>query len=364
MIRKLYLQNFRNYRHLELEVPNTVNLFVGRNGQGKTNILEAVFFIGMLRSFRTLQVRELKMIGQKGFSIGAEIDNPNGWSEFLEIDYADRKRKLSIDHKTVPKASEFIKKLKTVVFSPDDIMIVNGNSSVRRRFFDFLISLTEPDYLTSLQNYSIALKSRNVMLKRHSHDYALLQAYETILAREGAMITAFRYEYARILTDCMHKILANFYEKSGHFEIKYHPVMSSFSEDAFLERFEQDRERDIRRGFSVFGPQTDEFDLFLNRKLMRHFASNGQCRLVAVCLKMASIEILSSRENTSDIVVLVDDVTGDLDPVVKNIFFQKINVAKQIFFTFTELPKEDFFKGSSVFEVNDGNVKGMKNESF
>ncbi len=361
MINKLYLKNFRNYHQLELEVANPVNLFIGRNGQGKTNILEAIFFIGMLRSFRTLQIRELKMIGQKGFMVGAGIDNPGGWSEFLEIDYFDNKRRLKIDDKIIPKASEFIKKLKTVVFSPDDIAIVNGNSSVRRRFFDFLISLMEPEYMTSLQNYSVALKSRNILLKRHSHDYALLQAYENILAREGAVITAFRDEYCRIMTDSVHKILANFYEKSGHFSIKYHPVMSSYSEDSFLERFEQDRERDIKRGFSVFGPQTDEFDFFLNHKLMRHFASNGQCRLIALCLKMASVEILSIKQNRQNIVVLVDDVTGDLDPVVKSIFFKIINNAGQSFFTFTETPNEEFFKNASAFHINDGEVK---NESF
>lgn len=360
MIRKLYLQNFRNYRQLELAVNHPVNLFVGRNGQGKTNILEAVFFVGMLRSFRTLQIRELKMIGQKGFAVGAEIANPNGWNELLEIDCSDHKRKLTIDGKVVPKASEFIKRLRTVVFSPDDITIVNGNSSVRRRFFDFLISLVEPDYLASLQSYSTALKSRNILLKRHSQDYALLRAYETILAREAALITAFRDEYSRILTDSMRQILDNFYDKSGGFRVKYHPVMSSFSEDAFLERFEQDRERDIRRGFSAFGPQTDEFDFFLNHKLMRHFASNGQCRLVALCLKMANVEILSMKENARNIVVLVDDVTGDLDPVVKKIFFQKIDKAEQIFFTFTELPDEEFFGSSSVFQVNDGMVEEMK----
>mgnify|MGYP000865779317 CR=1 FL=1 len=358
MIKTLYLNNFRNYRSLELKVDHPVNLFIGRNGQGKTNILEAIFFVSMLRSFRTLQIRELKMIGQKDFSVGAEVTNPNGWNELLKIGCSDNKRKLTIDGKTVPKASEFIKRLRTVVFSPDDIAIVNGNSAIRRRFFDFLISMMEPDYLISMQSYSIALKSRNILLKRHSQDYALLLAYETILAREGALITAFRDEYSRILMDSMKNLLANFYDKSGGFRIKYHPLMSSFSEDSFLERFEQERERDIRRGFSTFGPQTDEFDFFLNHKLMRHFGSNGQCRLVALCLKMASVEILSMKENTADIVVLVDDVTGDLDPVVKKIFFQKINKAGQIFFTFTESPNDEFFKDSSVFQVNDGTVEG------
>ncbi len=361
MLKKLYLRNYRNYSELELKVDKPVNLFIGRNGQGKTNLLEAVFFLSMLRSFRTQQIRDIKSIGQRGFIIGAEIDNPNGWSEYLEIDYIDNKRKLTIDDKPIPRASEFIKKIKTVVFSPDDIAIVNGNSSNRRRFFDFLISLLEPDYLVAMQNYSIALKSRNILLKKHSHDYAVLKAYEKILAREGAVISAFRDEYTRILTEIMKKILANFFDYATiSFKIIYHPVQLEFSEDKILERFDYEREKDIKRGFSSFGPQTDEFDIVLNGKLMRNYASNGQCRLIALCLKMASVEILASREDSNNIVVLVDDVTGDLDPVIKKSFYKVIENAGQIFFTFTEIPNDEYFKNAGIYDIIDGTAEERK----
>lgn len=360
MLKKLYLKNYRNYSELELKIDKPVNLFVGRNGQGKTNLLEAIFFISMLRSFRTQQIRDLKSIGRQGFIIGAEIDNSNGWSEYIEINYLDNKRKLMIDAKPIPRASEFIKKIKTVVFSPDDIAIVNGNSSNRRRFFDFLISLLEPDYLAAMQNYLIALKSRNILLKKHSHDYEVLKAYEKILAREGAMISVFRNEYTRILTEIMKKLLANFFNEQIFFKINYHPVQLEFSEDKILKRFDYEREKDIKRGFSSFGPQTDEFDILFNGKIMRNYASNGQCRLIALCLKMASVEILAARENSKSIVVLVDDVMGDLDPVIKKSFYRIIENAGQIFFTFTEIPNDEYFKNAGIYDIIDGTVEERK----
>ena len=249
---------------------------------------------------------------------------------------------------------EFIKKIKPVVFSPDDINIVNGNSMNRRRFMDFFISLLEPNYLSALQCYSIALKSRNIILKNQLVDVDMLKAYEVILAEFGTIISNFRKKYSQILTDSIKKLLLNFYGSATEFKIKYHPLAPCFDEESFMERFQQERERDLKRGFSSFGPQVDEFDFFLDQKMMRNFASNGQCRLISLCLKMASVEIISQNNDKNDIVVLVDDVTGDLDPVVKETFFKTIDCAGQSFFTFTEIPDEKYFDNRMVYKINDG----------
>lgn len=354
MIKKLYIDGFRNYHRTEIIVDQKINLFIGENGHGKTNLLEALFFTGMLRSFRTLQIRDLKSIGHRGFVIAAEINRIGGWNEHLEINYIDNKRNLKIGQKPIFKSSEFIKKIKPVVFSPDDINIVNGNSMNRRRFMDFFISLLEPHYLSALQRYSIALKSRNVILKNQIKDIDMAKAYEVILAEFGTIISNFRKKYSVILTDSIKSLLFNFYGPATEFKIKYHPVAPCFDEQAFMERFEQERERDFKRGFSSFGPQIDEFDFFLNKKMMRNFASNGQCRLISLCLKMSSVEILSQNNDKNDIVVLVDDVTGDLDPSVKEAFFRTIDVAGQSFFTFTEIPDEKYFANRKIYQINDG----------
>ena len=354
MIKKLYIDGFRNYHQTEIIIDQKINLFIGKNGHGKTNLLEALFFIGMLRSFRTLQIRDLKSIGSRGFIIAAEIDRIGGWKEHLEINYIDNKRNLKIDDKSIFKSSEFIKKIKPVVFSPDDINIVNGNSMNRRRFMDFFISLLEPNYLSALQCYSIALKSRNIILKNQLVDVDMLKAYEVILAEFGTIISNFRKKYSQILTDSIKKLLLNFYGSTTEFKIKYHPIAPCFDEESFMERFQQERERDLKRGFSSFGPQVDEFYFFLDQKMMRNFASNGQCRLISLCLKMASVEIISQNNDKNDIVVLVDDVTGDLDPVVKETFFKTIDCAGQSFFTFTEIPDEKYFDNRMVYKINDG----------
>ncbi|MDD2403206.1 MAG: DNA replication/repair protein RecF [Lentisphaerae bacterium] len=354
MIKKIYLEGFRNYNKVEISFNNKVNLLIGNNGQGKTNLLEALFFTGMLRSFRTIQLRELKSLEHQGFLIKTQI-NHQDWIENLEINYINNKRNLKIDEKSVYKSSEFIKRVKPVVFSPDDQVIIKGNSINRRRFIDFLISLLEPEYIVMLQHYSFALKSRNIILKNNELNIEMIKAYEPLLAESGAVINNYREKYCSILSKSINRILNQFYQQK-EFTIKYKPLYKCFSKETLLERFELERERDFKRGFSSFGPQTDEFDFLLDNKLMRSFASNGQCRLIALCLKMSSVELLATQNDKDDIIVLVDDVTGDLDKSIKETFFSIMDYAGQVFFTFTEKPDEKYFKNGNIYNIRNGKI--------
>ncbi len=355
MIKRIILRNFRNYIDTDLSINSALNVFTGRNGQGKSNLLEAIFFVSTLRSFRTVQIKDLKTIGKDNSYVGAEIDRQS-WTEFLEINISDiGKRKLSIDRVPVSRASEFIKRIKAVAFSPDDINIISGVSSLRRRMLDMFISMMETEYLSVLHDYSLALKSRNAVIKL-DRNINVIKAFEPAMASGGSFIVAQRQKYSGILGSEIENIIKNFFTEKVSFNIKYRNSSGTDDYDRYMAIFERERERDIRRGYTSFGPQLDDFDFNYNHKLLKNYGSTGQCRLISLCMKMAEINILSAGKENNNIVVLVDDVTGELDSTTREMFLKVINQARQIFFTFTEKPEDNFFGTATFYEIKDGKV--------
>jgi DNA replication and repair protein RecF len=358
MIKNLRLVNFRNYSELNLNFSNRKIVFTGTNGQGKTNILEAVYFLSILRSFRTSSIKAMTRISAPGFYIAAEIEHPSlTWSKKLEIEYESR-RILKIDGNSVSKASHFITNLKTVVFSPADIEIITSTSAVRRRFINIFASNLVPGYLNALSEYLEALKNRNLMLKSGASEYEF-RAYEQIIAQQGAFIIKTRKKIFSLLTDEMVKTYKSINKNITSFNLKYLPdPAGNAGTESYLEKLALSRDKDKNKGYTSYGPHCDDFELILNGKHLRHFGSNGQCRLAAICLKMAAVAVLNSEnfQNNDNIIVLIDDVTGDLDEKTKKAFFMTVETTEQTFFTFTEKPQSSLFSNASFYKVDNGSV--------
>jgi len=262
-----------------------------------------------------------------------------------------------IDGNIVSRSSDFIRDMRTVAFLPDDIDIVTGNSGGRRRFVDMFLAVTDNRYMTYLHQYISALKVRNAVLKDRKGDLKVVAAYEPIMAEAGAYIVEKRREYAELLSNGINDLLRNFYSGESRFSARHRTDTDENAEN-WQKKLEQERTRDRLRGFTGFGIQLDDFEFYFNDKLLRNFGSTGQCRLISLCLKMANVNILAADRNLSrdNIIVLVDDVTGELDENTRNTFFQVINLAGQAFFTFTSRPSDDFFNDSDIFYVNDGKI--------
>lgn len=358
MLQRLQLNNFRNYKNAELTFSSRNIVFSGRNGQGKTNLLEAVFFLSVLRSFRTVKTGDMKKLGLNSFYVAAEV-RKKSWTELLEVKYGEGgKRQLSINSSPVLKASEFINQIRAVIFSPDDINIVTSCSGSRRRFMDMLISVIDPLYLNALRDYGAALKNRNTLLRDRRADLKVMDAYEEIMAENGLKIIRERKKYAGVLIKEVNQLLSEM-GNENNFNIRYRAEPKNLSAAFLKNKFENERVRDFKRGFTGFGPQSDDFELFFGGKLMRCFASTGQCRLTALCLKLAKLKILceSDSSDLENVLVLVDDVTGELDGVMRKMFFKVINRAGQAFFTFTEKPDFAFFKDCEYYNIVNGEVK-------
>ncbi len=357
MIRGIYLRNFRSYQELSLKSLGRSNIFIGRNGQGKTNLLEGIFFLSILRSFRTSQTGDLRKIGTSGFCLGAELVSEKNSVKFVEAEYFDR-RKLRIDRNPVGKASDFIHNFRTAVFSPSDILIVTGGSSGRRRFLDMYISSVFPEYMPSLQEYVFALQNRNACLRLGRGKIAEAKAFEPILAEKGCAIVRFRQEIIRKLSEHVSELMKEISGLQKEFILKYPVQKGTSSAEEYMERFNNERDREFIRQYSTFGPHLDDFEFIYDGKTLRNFGSTGQCRLASLCLKLASVRIMrDSRLNDTGIVALVDDVTGELDMHTKKSFYNVLKGADQVFFTFTEKPvMDEFLDGAGIFEVSDGQV--------
>ena len=342
LIEKLELFRFRNYTEAGFEFSDRRIVLTGPNGIGKTNLLEALYFLSILRSFRTSTGRELVRIGDREFRLRAQL-NRNRLREELEIvQNLSGKRDTRIGRNRIRKSSEFIREFRSVVFVPEDRNISGGSSSFRRRFFDMLISTLDNRYLTALSNYHRALVQRNRALKRPA-DPAVAAAFEPELSVHCPLISEKRRIYANMVEDEVNRLLRK--EIGNRFEIRYRKEYPDHAEEC-LALFRKNREREIQRGCTLAGPQLDDFEFYLDGRMLRNYGSTGQIRMIALLLKLAEFHLVrhSVRE---PVAVLVDDVTGELDQENLSRFLEMVSDADQQFFTFTAFPAFSEFAGAA-----------------
>jgi DNA replication and repair protein RecF len=220
-----------------------------------------------------------------------------------------------------------------------------------------LISLIDSAYLNALRDYNIALKNRNALLRAPDIDYDSMDVYEQIMAQNCLKINNERREYSKKISIEVNKLLSELLNENS-FHIRYRSEIKDSSEEGVRNKFKKDRQRDIKRGFTGAGPQSDEFEFYFADKLMRDFASTGQCRLISLCIKMAKLNILCEVDSSEaeNIIVLVDDVTGELDEVMRTMFFKIISKAGQAFFTFTEKRHFDFSEDCEYYNIDSGRI--------
>jgi DNA replication and repair protein RecF len=307
----LRLRDFRNYGRLDVDFAPGFHLLLGDNAQGKTNILEAIYLIATLRSFRGVGGAQMVRFGQKGYFVGSKIVS-QGERE-TKMYWSAQERNLSLDGQPVRKLPDYLGALRTVVFCTEDLQLIKGPGRGRRRFLDLLLSQTYPTYLPLLQRYAQALRSRNALLKQSVLDPASLEGFSRELVSAGAEITRLRRELVpklAPLAEAAHKRLA---PEAEELRLEYAP---SVKQDFAVELAQsQARERAYR--LTLLGPHRDELDLRLNDRLAAQFGSEGQKRTLAIALKMAQAEYLAAIHGSPP-VLLIDDIMGELDQKRRN----------------------------------------------
>ena len=329
----LKLRDFRNYRRLEADFTPGFHLLLGDNAQGKTNILEAIYLLATLRSFRGVGGGQLVRHGSKGYFVGAQVMSRS--SREIKMYWSSAERQLSLDGKPVRKLAEYLGTLRAVVFCTEDVQLVKGAGRLRRRFMDLLLSQTHAVYLPLLQRYASALRSRNALLKQPAPDASALEGFTRELIEAGTKLMEFRRQ---LLPKIMPLAAESYKRVSGGAEVLTLDYQPSIRQD-FAVELARNRTREKSFRSTLLGPHRDELQLRLDGKSAVQYGSEGQKRSIAIALKMTQTEYLTSVHGAPP-VLLIDDVMGELDARRRAGFLPLLERAQhgqsQVFMTCTE----------------------------
>jgi DNA replication and repair protein RecF len=329
----LRLRDFRNYARLDADFAPGFHVLLGDNAQGKTNILEAIYLLATLRSFRGVGGAQMVRHGARGYFVGARVVGL-GQHE-IKAWWSVAERKLTLDGQPVKKLGEYLGTLRAVVFCTEDLLLVKGPARARRRFLDLLLAQTQPGYLSLLQRYAQALRARNALLKQRGVDESALDGFSVQLVALGNELTRQRAELIPRLSPLARLAYRRISHDAEELRVEYQPsVKQDFAAELARSRA---RERTYRS--TLVGPHRDELQLLLNDRSAAQFGSEGQKRTLAIALKMAQAEYVTGIHGAPP-VLLIDDVMGELDarrragllPLLERVHLKR----GQVFMTCTE----------------------------
>jgi DNA replication and repair protein RecF len=330
-IRTLALQNFRNYRERSVDFDSGVNALTGRNGEGKTNMLEAVHVLSMGRSFRTLNDAEAITFGEDFYHIKG-LFGKDGDDFTVEVKMAGRDKVFLVDGVGVRKSADLAGHALTVIFSPDDLRIVKDEPEKRRRFMDRELFQLKPLYYLDVVKYRRIVKNRNMLLRAPELNEHLLDVYDGYLAETGARIMAERARFAKKLAAISAGIQGRIMgagdnpgpgaDPDARLEVTYEPSISldpselpGGAEEAariITGELAERRAKDREAGATTAGPHKDDLKIVSGGVDLRKYGSQGQQRTAALALKLAEVDII--REETGETpILLLDDVLSELD---------------------------------------------------
>jgi DNA replication and repair protein RecF len=351
-LRKLTLRHFRNVGFAALEFSGRQHFFMGSNGQGKTNLLEAVGFVTALRSFRTTDNALLVRHGEHCAALAFVIEHEKQDETQITIKLRRDSKELWCDQARVTKLGEYLGKFPTVAFSSQDLQLVRGSPANRRRWLDLTLAAMDAGYLRALQTFTRSLAERNALLKSGRAGAGELDAFEHTLAPAAAELIALRSAGLRALEKTMKAAYARLCDEEEPVRLVYAPNFSEPSAEALLARLESGRARDLQFRATLVGPHRDDFQFSVKQTAAKDFASEGQQRSLVLALRLAQAAWFRERSGVCP-VLLADDVLGELDPVRRARFWSAVDPESQIIATGTRLPDAEL-GAWQVFDVHDG----------
>ena len=314
-LRAISARDFRNFEKLDLDIPETGLAIIGENGQGKTNLLESIYYMQVLRSVRGARDQDLVRFGAKGFHIAASCDSDNVHEISVGFETRGRKKKVTIDGSVAARLSEAFGSLPSVMFSPRDIQLIAGSPGERRRFLDLVLALSSRRYLTALQMYRAALTRRNAALREaaRSGDESAAAVWEPALAEHGATLVSARIEWIDRRKEEFTR-LATAIGEAGEARMSYSTTLPRDADvrGAIANALARHRRHDLRRGMTHAGPHRDDLALLLNGRELRLFGSAGQQRTAAIALRMMESDTIRESRGLAP-VLLLDDPFAELD---------------------------------------------------
>ena len=365
-IKELEIKNFRNYKEQKLSFDEGVNLILGNNAQGKTNLIEALYISSMGKSFRTTNDRELINFDEEKALIKVNAEKDEIEIE-IEIELEKRgntsvNKKIKKDKKNLTRTSELIKNIMMVVFSPEDLKLVKEEPEKRRRFLDREICQISPSYYEAFSNYRKALKQRNNYLKEFNINIDLLDVWDEQIIKNGSKMISIRNDFIKKLSRISNEIHKGITNQEEKIETIYEPNVKvrdnkEDQEEEFRNKIKEKREKDIENRNTSVGPHRDDIGFYVNNIDMRSYGSQGQQRTTALSLKLAELNLIK-EETGEDAILLLDDVMSELD-AKRQEFLIKTLQNNQLFITTTDIDKNVLGKidKATIYSVEAGKVR-------
>lgn len=355
-VNSLELKNFRNYTAQRLEFSPHTNVIYGNNAQGKTNILEAVYLFAHGRSHRAKNDKELIKFGEEFSRIAIEFEDTNRSHSAKMHLKRNGKKAVSINSVPINKLSKLMSYLNVVMFSPEDLDLIKGSPSFRRRFIDSSLSQLYPNYLVNLTDYNKALLQKNSLLKQlrsqNKRSDSLLTVWNMTLAQKGSAIMKYRTEFVEFINKFAAAIQK---EISGEeLKIEYAPSIKSDDENRFLEYLESHQQREIEMTSAQWGVQRDDLSIMINSNEARLYGSQGQQRTAALSMKIAQADYIEHIKSEYP-VLLLDDIMSELDINRRMYLSQKIR-DKQVLITSTDTDIIESTEDTKLFRIDKGMI--------
>ena len=367
------LQNFRNYESLELSFSPSINVLIGENAQGKTNLIESIYFLAMSRSHRTSKDRELIRWESDFAKVKGEL-NKKSHSVPMEIILSKRGKNAKLNHLEQKKLSNYIGQLNVILFAPEDLSLVKGSPSIRRKFIDMELGQMNKIYLHHLVQYQQILKQRNQFLKQAKHSPKFDQIYLDVLteqlAAEGAEVLFYRFKFVNQLNAWAQQVQIDISNGKEHLKITYKALPDITDELSIEEIFNRLKElyksaqqQEIDQGTTTLGPHRDDLIFYVNGKNVQRYGSQGQQRTTALSLKLAEIELMNEITGEYPI-LLLDDVLSELDDSRQTHLLSSIQNKVQTFITTTSLDgvQMELLNHPLIFYVDEGTIINKENE--
>ena len=340
-LNELQLRSFRNYRDLSLDFDPGVNLIIGDNAQGKTNLLEAIAFLGSGRSFRAQKTREMVLFEEEFAELSGKVEAQNRQQSLRWLLFSgSRPRQLWLNGVKQKTAGNLSGVLPTVLFCPEDLMILKSGASARRRLGDNVLCQLRPNYDAALTEYNRILDQKSRILKDYHDNPALLDIlpeYNTWLCQVGALLISYRARFYKGLGEAAARFHGQFSGGAEEFSLRYKTV-STVSDafapipaltDALREHLERHARAELESGQCLTGPHKDDFTVTLSGIDLKAYGSQGQTRTAAISLKLAQRELMA-REFGEEPLLLLDDVLSELDAGRQDFVLNQITTGQVI----------------------------------
>lgn len=352
LINNINLKNYRNYENLSLNFSKNINMIIGQNGQGKTNIVEAIHFLSFAKSFRTNRDKEVINFGKDSAYIKSSIQNiDDSYAIDIRISNLDKKA-VNINKNPISKISDLMGIVNVVVFSPEDTKIVSDTPSFRRGFMNKEISQIKPLYYNILLDYNQTLENKNSLLKTQNPDTIMLDIYDEQLSTYMEKIIAYRKDFIKQISVIANETHGKISSQKENLIINYSPNIRYEKKEDIFSLLSSLRTDDMMRGTSSKGIHKDDIEIMIGDIDIRKYGSQGQKKTATIALKLSEIELIYNMKKEYPVVIL-DDIFSELDINRRKMLIEKLlNI--QTFITTTE--KIDIDKDIKYFKVKDRNV--------